>query len=162
MASRLSRTTQDHDEIRRWAEARHAVPCEVASTRQDGEAGILRLCFPKSRNRNDAALHEIDWNQFFEKFDQNGLSMVYQEKTAGGARSNFNKLIHAESESSSGSRGRSSSSHAASGRTANARSADSHASGSRASGSRSSESRSTSSTRRSSKSHGHSSRHHAA
>jgi hypothetical protein len=104
MASRLSKTTQDHDEIRRWAEARHAIPCEVASTRQDGEAGILRLCFPNARNRNDAALHEIDWNQFFEKFDENGLSMVYQEKTAGGARSNFNKLIHADSEASTRSR----------------------------------------------------------
>ena len=161
MASRLSRTTRDHDEIRRWAEARHAIPCEVASTRQDGEAGILRLCFPNAKNRNDAALHEIDWDQFFEKFDENGLSLVYQEKTAGGARSNFNKLIHAESESGSrspSSSGRSSRSHASSGKPANARSAESHASGSRSSGSRS-----TSTKRRSSKSHGHSTRrHHAA
>lgn len=149
MASRLSRTTQDHDEIRRWAEARHAIPCEVASTRQDGEAGILRLCFPKSRNRNDAALHEIDWNQFFEKFDQNGLSMVYQEKTAGGARSNFNKLIHAESEAGSGSRRRSSSSRSAKADT-----------GSR---SHSSTRSSSSSTKRSHASHGHSTRRsHAA
>ena len=101
MASRLSKTTQDHDEIRRWAEARNAIPCEVASTERDGEAGILRFCFPKAKNRNDDSLKQIEWDQFFEKFDENGLSMVFQEKTAGGARSNFNKLIHADSEASS-------------------------------------------------------------
>jgi hypothetical protein len=98
MASKLSKTTQDHDEIRRWAEARNAIPCEVASTEQDGEAGILRFCFPKAKNRNDDSLKEIEWEEFFSKFDENGLSMVYQEKTAGGERSNFNKLIHAETD----------------------------------------------------------------
>jgi hypothetical protein len=113
--SKNSKTTQDHDEIRRWAEARNAIPCEVASTEQDGEAGILRLCFPKAKNRNDDSLKEIDWEAFFSKFDQSGLSLVYQEKTAGGARSNFNKLIHADqatsrsSHSGSSSRGRSTS-----------------------------------------------------
>ena len=101
MASRLSKTTQDHDEIRRWAEARNAIPCEVASTERDGEAGILRFCFPKAKNRNDDSSKQIEWDQFFEKFDENGLSMVFQEKTAGGARSNFNKLIHADSAASS-------------------------------------------------------------
>ncbi|HEX6494164.1 MAG TPA: hypothetical protein VF018_01685 [Acidobacteriaceae bacterium] len=99
MASKLSKTTQDHDEIRRWAEARNAIPCEVASTERDDEAGILRFCFPKAKNRNDGALKEIGWEEFFSKFDENGLSMVYQEKTAGGERSNFNKLIHAETQS---------------------------------------------------------------
>jgi hypothetical protein len=141
MASRLSKTTQDHDEIRRWAEARHAIPCEVASTERGGEAGILRFCFPNARNRNNAALKEIDWDQFFEKFDETGLSMVYQEKTAGGSRSNFNKLIHADSEASTRSRSSSRSS-----------SSRSESSGTR--------SRSTS---RSSSGHGHSShRRHAA
>jgi hypothetical protein len=108
MAEKLSKTTQDHDEIRRWAEARNAVPCEVASTEQDGEPGILRFCFPKAKSRNDDSLKEIDWEDFFAKFDENGLSLVYQEKTTGGARSNFNKLIHAESESAGNTRSRSS------------------------------------------------------
>jgi hypothetical protein len=143
MASRLSKTTQNHDEIRRWAEARNAIPCEVASTERDGEAGILRFCFPKAKNSNDDALKQIEWDQFFEKFDENGLSMVFQEKTAGGARSNFNKLIHADSEASSGGR-----------------------SGTKSSGSRSSTSRSGSRSKSTSKSgsgHGHSThRRHAA
>ncbi len=106
----LSKTTTDHDEIRRWAEARNAVPSEVASTERDSEPGILRFQFPKAKNRNDAALKEISWEEFFEKFDQNGLALVYQEKTANGQVSNFNKLIHPESEGSSGRSSKSSSS----------------------------------------------------
>jgi hypothetical protein len=138
--SKLSKTTHDHDEIRRWAEARKAIPCEVASTEHEGEAGILRFCFPNAKNRNDDALKEIDWEQFFAKFDENGLSLVYQEKTAGGARSNFNKLIHADSEAGTRSN-----------------------SGSSSSRSSSTASRSRSAGKSGSASHGHTTgRHHAA
>jgi hypothetical protein len=49
------------------------------------------------------------WEQFFDKFDENGLSLVYQEKTAGGTRSNFNKLIRADSAANTSSSSRSSS-----------------------------------------------------
>jgi hypothetical protein len=98
----LSKTTQDHEEIRRWAEARQAKPAEVASTQKGGEPGILRFAFPKASNRKDENLKEISWEDFFEKFDSNNLELVYQEKTAAGKRSNFNKLIHPEHERSSG------------------------------------------------------------
>jgi hypothetical protein len=145
MASKLSKTTQDHDEIRRWAEARNAIPCEVASTERDGEAGILRFCFPKAKNRNDDSLKEIDWEEFFSKFDENGLSLVYQEKTSGGDSSNFNKLIHADSQAGTGSSSSKSSS-------SKANSGSKSRSGSKTKTS----SKSTSSTRE------HSSRHHAA
>lgn len=92
----LSKTTRDHAEIQRWAESRGAIPSEVASTETSGGPGILRFQFPKARNRNDAALREISWEEFFEKFDASQLEMIYQEKTAGGAKSNFNKFIHPE------------------------------------------------------------------
>lgn len=90
----LSRTTRDHEEIRRWAEARGAVPAEVKGTERGGEAGIIRFEFPNAPNRNDSKLEEISWEDFFEKFDQNNLEMVFQEKTADGQQSNFNKLVH--------------------------------------------------------------------
>lgn len=90
----LSKNTRNHDEIRKWAEARGAVPAEVRSTHTANEPGILRLCFPKARGRNDENLSEISWEDFFEKFDENGLELVYQEKTAAGRKSNFNKLVH--------------------------------------------------------------------
>lgn len=101
----LSRTTKDPEEIRRWAEARGAVPAEVASTESENEPGILRFKFPKAPRRNDAALKDISWEDFFRKFQENNLEMVYQEKTAAGRTSNFNKLIHPESAKRSSSRG---------------------------------------------------------
>jgi hypothetical protein len=114
----LSKTTQDHDTIRKWAEARGAMPAEVASTAKGKQTGILRFAFPKAKNRNDENLEDISWEEFFEKFDQNGLELIYQEKTAGGARSNFNKLIYPEDEhASSRSRGSSSRTSAASSRS---------------------------------------------
>jgi uncharacterized membrane protein YgcG len=94
----LSRTTKDHEEIRKWAESRGAVPAEVANTERGGEPGILRFEFPNAPNRNDSKLKEIPWDDFFEKFDENDLELVYQEKTAEGQKSNFNKLVHPESE----------------------------------------------------------------
>ena len=92
----LSKTTTDHEEIRRWAESRDAKPAEVASTHNDNEPGILRFQFPRSRNRNDANLREIGWDEFFQKFDESNLSLLYQEKTSTGKKSNFNKLVHPE------------------------------------------------------------------
>jgi len=101
MSSSSSKTTQDHDEIRRWAESRKAVPCEVAGTERGNEPGILRFEYPKARNHNDDKLQEISWEDFFKKFDENNLELLYQETIADGERSNFNKLIHPESEHAS-------------------------------------------------------------
>ena len=97
----LSKTTQDHEEIQKWAETRGAKPAEVAGTEQDGDTGIIRLEFPKATNANDANLKEISWEEFFEKFDKSGLALVYQELTADGEQSNFNKLVHPENVSPS-------------------------------------------------------------
>ncbi|HZP06946.1 MAG TPA: hypothetical protein VFB43_18750 [Terracidiphilus sp.] len=97
-----SKTTRDHDQIRKWAEARGAVPAEVKGTERGDEPGILRFEFPHARNRNDDKLEEISWEEFFRKFDESGLELLYQEKTADGEQSNFNKLIHPESERTSG------------------------------------------------------------
>ena len=41
-----SHTTTDHDEIRKWAEARGGKPATVKRTESDGEAGVLRIDFP--------------------------------------------------------------------------------------------------------------------
>ena len=94
MASQ-SRTTQDHAEIQHWAEERGGKPAHVSKTGSSGDIGILRLEFPGATASNDANLEQISWDQFFEKFDERGLSLVYQEETAGGEKSNFNKLVTA-------------------------------------------------------------------
>jgi len=123
----LSKTTRDHDEIRRWAEERGAVPSEVASTERSNEPGILRFQFADVPNWKDEKLKEISWDAFFEKFDENDLELVYQEETADGETSNFNKLIHPTDKEHSGKR--SSSSHSSSSRkssTSSSRKSSSH------------------------------------
>lgn len=83
----------------------------MKGTERGGEAGIIRFEFPKAPNHNDSKLEEISWEDFFEKFDQNNLELVYQEKTSEGQKSNFNKLVHPSDEEHSS---RSSKSHGSS------------------------------------------------
>ena len=96
MSSHLSKTTKDHDEIRKWAEARGGKPSHVKRTGSKDDVGILRIDFPGYSG--EGSLEPITWEEFFEKFDERNLALVYQEKTADGEQSNFNKLISAEDE----------------------------------------------------------------
>ena len=89
--SAASRVTTDHEEIRRWAEERGAQPARVRRTGGGEDPGILRLDFPGYSGGE--SLEHISWEEFLEKFDDNNLALLYQEQTAQGQRSNFNKLI---------------------------------------------------------------------
>jgi hypothetical protein len=91
MASQQSKTTTDHDEIRRWAEKRGGSPAAVARTggrRGSGDPGILRIDFPGFSG--EGSLRPISWEQFFDAFDANELALVYRE------RDRFNKLVSRE------------------------------------------------------------------
>jgi ferritin-like metal-binding protein YciE len=85
----------DHDEIRRWAEERGATPSCVRGTGRRGDTGMLRLDFPGYSG--EGSLQPISWDQWFEKFDQQDLALMVQDTTAGGEKSNFNKLVSRES-----------------------------------------------------------------
>src|SRR5688572_23121737 len=86
-----SHTTTDHDELRQWAESPGGKPtCEKGTGGKD-DVGLLRIDFPGYSG--EGKLQEITWDEFFEKFDEQKLALVYQEETAGGKQSNFNKLI---------------------------------------------------------------------
>ena len=91
-----AKVTTDHDEIRKWAEARGGRPAAVRSTQSKDGAGIIRIEFPNAPNAKDDNLEEITWDEFFEKFDESNLALLYQEETASGQRSNFNKLVGRE------------------------------------------------------------------
>jgi hypothetical protein len=81
----------DHDEIRRWADARGAKPACVKGTGSRGDTGMIRLDFPGFSGGR--SLQPITWKQWFKSFDENGLSLLVQDETARGQRSNFNKLV---------------------------------------------------------------------
>ena len=77
-----SNTTTDHDEIRKWAEARDGHPAMVKTK---GKGGILRIDFGKP----EESLEEVSWEEFFEVFDENKLAFLYQDEPS----SRFAKLV---------------------------------------------------------------------
>jgi len=85
-----SETTTDHHTIRKWAETRHGRPATVKETEEDGHAGVLRI----KLDPKDGALDEIDWNEFFRKFDESDLAFLYQDRTKDGKLSRFHKFVH--------------------------------------------------------------------
>src|SRR4051812_31088086 len=94
ITEKKSKTTTDHEKIRQWAEKRGGHPATVKRTRgQRGSnnVGLLRIDFPGFSGGR--SLEEISWDEFFEQFDQSNLAFLYQERTAGGKTSRFNKLV---------------------------------------------------------------------
>lgn len=81
-----SKTTTDHQEIKKWAEARDGHPARVQG---QGEGGILRIDF----GEREDSLEPLDWDTFFEIFDDNDLAFLYQDKTESGGTSRFNKFV---------------------------------------------------------------------
>jgi hypothetical protein len=86
-----TRTTTDHDEIRRWVEEHGGTPATVKGTESDGEPGVLRIDFPGGAGED--RLEHISWDEWFKKFDENGLAFLYQEHKASGEDSTFFKLV---------------------------------------------------------------------
>jgi hypothetical protein len=88
-----AQVTADHQTIREWAEERGGRPAAVSATHRRGDAGIIRLIFPDSSYADEDKLEEISWEEFFEKFEDANLALLYQETTSSGKRSFFSKLI---------------------------------------------------------------------
>lgn len=81
--------TQDHEKIKQWAEERGGKPAIVKGTEDDDEgSGLLRIKFDKAEDN----LEEIEWEDFFETFDDRDLTFLYQEKTKG-KESRFFKFV---------------------------------------------------------------------
>ena len=84
-----AQVTTDHDAIRRWAESRDGRPATVSDTSGD-EPGVLRIDFgPDTAD----GLEIIDWDAFFEKFDEQRLGFLHQEETSDGSVSRFHKFV---------------------------------------------------------------------
>ncbi len=88
-----AQATTDHEKIRHWAEQRGGHPATVRATEKADEPGILRLDFDPP----DDGLDHIEWDEFFEKFDDADLAFLYQDKTAGGQQSRFHKFVSRDS-----------------------------------------------------------------
>jgi hypothetical protein len=87
-----TRTTTDHDEIRKWAEEHGGAPAAVRGTASDDSPGVLRIDFPGGAGED--TLQHIDWEEWFAAFDQADLAFLYQVHKASGEDSTFFKLIN--------------------------------------------------------------------
>ncbi|MGH8019129.1 MAG: hypothetical protein ACREIA_12715, partial [Opitutaceae bacterium] len=59
--------------------------------RYASKMGVLRLDVPEQRNAE--TLEGISWDAFFEKFDEDRLALIYQERTGEGKYSSFHRLV---------------------------------------------------------------------
>ncbi|HEX2973774.1 MAG TPA: hypothetical protein VHP11_15690 [Tepidisphaeraceae bacterium] len=89
-----SKTTTSHEEIRKWVESRGGHPACVKGTGSQTDAGLLRIDFPGYSG--EESLEPISWEEFFSKFEERKLAMVFQEHTATGQTSRFVKLVRRE------------------------------------------------------------------
>ena len=89
-----AKTTTNHQEIRKWVEAREGRPAKVKSTGESG-SGVLRIDYPGYSGED--TLEVIEWEEFFEIFDQNNLAFLYQEETKDGGESRFSKFVERDS-----------------------------------------------------------------
>jgi hypothetical protein len=88
MQTHAAKRTTDHEEIRRWVEARLGRPAVVEAT-WDGTSGLLRIDF----GEEEEGLTEISWDDFFRIFDEGDIEFLYQEETTDGATSRFFRFI---------------------------------------------------------------------
>lgn len=79
-----SHATRDHEEIQRWAADHGASPAVVNRT-----GGMLRFEFDP---QHAEALTQVDWEEFFQIFDEKGLELVYDDKPG----SRFHKIVYPE------------------------------------------------------------------
>jgi competence ComEA-like helix-hairpin-helix protein len=84
--------TTDHQAIQQWVESRGGKPAHVVRTgAKAGDPGILRIDFPGYSGAG--SLEPLDWDRWFDAFEQNQLALLHQDTTADGQPSRFNKLV---------------------------------------------------------------------
>lgn len=91
MAKHDSKTTTDHNEIKKWVEKRDGKPALVKGTGDTGKGGgLLRINFPGGA---EESLENMEWDKFFTIFDENNLEFLYQDETKDGSESRFFKFV---------------------------------------------------------------------
>jgi hypothetical protein len=90
MTQSTTKKTTDHEEIRRWVEEHGGRPATVRGT-GNGEPGVLRIDFPGGAGEDQ--LEPVSWDEWFRKFDDEGLAFVYQDEKSDGEDSTFFKLV---------------------------------------------------------------------
>jgi hypothetical protein len=85
-----------HTTTNQWVEQHDGKPATVRDTGSGDEPGVLRIDFPGGAGSD--RLEHIDWDEWFEKFDDENLAFLYQEHKASGEDSTFFKLVRRDNE----------------------------------------------------------------
>lgn len=92
MSTIETKTTDNHDIIKKWAEERYGEPALVEGVVDKGKEGeMLRIHFSDNA---DESLKDISWELFYKIFDDNNLAFLYQETTIDGDQSKFCEFIN--------------------------------------------------------------------
>lgn len=86
-----TKVTTNHNEIREWVEGRGGSPARVTSPETGENMQMLRINFPGISG--DGAVQPVDWREWFDIFENRELAFLYQDKTADGHDSHYNKLV---------------------------------------------------------------------
>lgn len=74
--------TTSHRVIRNWVESREGHPAKVAG-------GVLRIDF----GEQEGGFQQIDWDEFFDIFEDRKLAFLHQDMLDDGKVSRFNKFV---------------------------------------------------------------------
>jgi hypothetical protein len=56
-----AQVTTDHEQVRKWVEARSGKPAAVKATHRGKDSGVIRVILPGAPNADDDNLEEISW-----------------------------------------------------------------------------------------------------
>lgn len=88
----LTKTTTNHEGIRRWVEERGGHPARVKGTEVKGSAGVLLIDYPGYSGTH--TLEAISWDEFFKGFEEHELAFLYEDEKKADRQSRFSKLIN--------------------------------------------------------------------
>lgn len=79
--------TIDNDEIRSWIEERGGVPATIKGASEEGDesADMLHISFDPA----DPNMEEMDWEEFFERFENENLALVYDDAASQDEEHDF-------------------------------------------------------------------------
>jgi hypothetical protein len=89
-----AKVTTDHEVIERWVRDRGGHPASVKPAQENGGHGLLYIDFPNHPARE--LLTRTSWEEFFERFEQDRLAFLYQERTSTGLTSRLFRIVSRE------------------------------------------------------------------
>lgn len=77
----MEKSTRDHNEIKNWVEKHEGVPEVIDDLEAGSDDAGLRINFPTTEDDAflDTATHGVEWKDWFDIFDDQGLIFVYSE-----------------------------------------------------------------------------------